>query len=430
MTFRPSISRGLRFHAGTSCSLIALLLAAAAPAQLIQLPGKRAPEVIPDDPQDPALEAAQIRPTFDRHVADLASQNFATRQAASNHLSNNEQFTLEMLESALKRQDLTLEARYRLFGIARQRFFRSPRAALGFKFGGQLRDRVVVGETFPQFPSFKILEVGDMIVGADGTKIEGPGGQAMLQSIIISHDPGEILKLTVRRGPRKLDLDVPLGAFKDLDNAGAGLFEDRLARAWRIRAQSRMGGLADPVHIDGPKAPWMAFADEAQKKVDAVMRRDANETPLRIVGGGQPRGAQASDDAGRFGEQGFRPQVVVMPNGQARVINMPVFRNAFGGVGGLLGDFDPDSGRAPMKREDELAMLLQQQMDITKRLNGLDPAALPPGDARLPSLLETKKNLDLIKKQFDAIDAEQKEIQAAAPKDKHSSAEAPTPPAP
>ncbi len=413
----------------TSAALLAamLSLAAAAPlahSQLIQLPNaKAAAEPPAPEPAEPVLEPAQVRPTFDRYIADLASPNFATRQAASTHLSANEQFTLEMLESALKRPDLTLEARYRLFGIARQRFFRSPRAALGFKFGGQLRDRVVVGETFANFPSFKLLEVGDMIVGADGTKIEGPSGQAMLQSIIISHDPGEILRLTIRRGPRKLDLDVPLGKFADLDNAGAGLFEDRLARAWRIRAQSRMGAAVEPVRVDGPKAPWMPAGDEAQRKLDAVMRREANENPLRIVGGGMPRAAQGGDDS-RFAEQGFRPQIVVMPNGQARVINMPVFRNAFGQNAGF-GDFDPDNGRQPMKREEELGQLLQTKMELTKRLSGLDLDTLPANDPRRPALLETKKNLELINKQFEAIDAEQKEIQAATPKDKHSAAEAP-----
>ncbi len=418
----------------TTTALLAALLSLAAAtsrasAQMIQLPDAKAVQDPPAEPAEPVLDPAQVRPAFDRHITDLASPNFATRQAASTHLSASEQFTLEMLESALKRADLSLEARYRLFGIARQRFFRSPRAALGFKFGGQLRDRVVVGETFPQFPSFKILEVGDMIIGADGAKIEGPGGQAMLQSIIISHDPGEILHLTIRRGPKKLDLDVPLGAFKDLDNAGAGLFEDRLARAWRIRAQSRMGAAVEPVRVEGPQAPWIASADDSRRKLDAAMRRDANENPLRIVGGGMPRAAQGGDEASRFAEQGFRPQIVVMPNGQARVVNMPVFRNAFGQNAGL-GDFDLDNGRQPMKREEELGQLLQTKMELTKRLSGLDLESLPANDPRRPALLETRKNLELINKQFEAIDAEQKEIQASTPKDKHSAAEANTPPLP
>ncbi|HMN42507.1 MAG TPA: hypothetical protein PKE29_16825 [Phycisphaerales bacterium] len=428
MMFRPtspaSARRAIAWMSGPIAA--AILLASPAHAQIIQLPD---PKPALGEPVDRLLDADQVRPTFDRLVADLASANFAARQAASTTLATNEQFTLEMLESALKSPDLTLEARYRLFGIARQRFFRSPRAALGFKFGGQLRDRVVVGETFPNFASFKVLQIGDMIVGADGMKIEGPGGQAMLQSIIISHDPGEIIHLTIRRGPQKLDLDIPLGKFADLDNAGAGLFEDRLARAWRIRSQSRMGANVEPVRVDGPTPPWMPAADDAQRKLDAAMRREANVVPLQIVGGGMPRAAQATDDA-RFAEQGFRPQVVVMPNGQARIINMPVFRNAFGGIGGGFGDFDPDNGRQAMKPEEELAQLLQAKMELTKRLGGLDLHTLPPTDPRRPALLETQKQLDLIKKQFDAIDAEHKEAQAASPKDKHSAVEATTPPLP
>jgi hypothetical protein len=396
------------------------MLSGISSAQIIQLPDPNGQQPKQDaDAPEPTLKAEQIRPAFDAYVADLASGNFAARQSASTHLSANEQFTLEMLETALKRPDLTLEARYRLFGIARQRFFRSPRAALGFKFGGQLRDRVVVGETYENFASFKLLEIGDMIVGADGVKIEGPSGQAMLQSIILSHDPGESIRLTVRRGARKMELEVPLGPFAGLPNVGGGMLEDRLARAWRIRAQSRMGGLPEPVRVEGPKAPWTPPLDEMQRRLDVGMRRDANENPIRIVGGGMPRAAQMGDD-NRFLEQGFRPQMMVMPNGKVQVINMPVFRNA---VGGGFGNFD-DDGRAPLSRQRELADLLEAKMEMTKRLGGIDPALLPPTDSRKPALLELKKQYELIQKQFDAVDAEEKEFQVSAPKDKHSAADA------
>ena len=188
---------------------------------------------------------ADARKAFLRVLPELSSAEFAKRRRASEQIIQCEQFTLAMIEEALQDKNLSIEGRTRLLSAGRMKFFNTPRAALGFQFGGHVRDRAVVGKTFPQFPSHRLLEEGDMIVGADGYVIAGPSGQRLLQAIIISHDPKEIIKLVIRRGAQKLNVDVPLGAFVDLEQGGGGgavwLGPDRLVPAWKVRSAARLG---------------------------------------------------------------------------------------------------------------------------------------------------------------------------------------------
>ena len=354
----------------------------------------------------------QIRPVFGQLVAQLGSEKFTARRQATERLTANEQFTLEMMESALAGKGLSLEARHRLSSIARQRFYRTPRGALGFQFGDQLRDPVVVKETIPRFPAAKMLEPGDLIVVADGVKLEGPSGKSLLQVVIISHDPGEKLHLTIRRGAKKMVMDVPLGRFEDLGNGGVALIEDRLTRAWRFRVQSRMGGMGEPIRIAGATGSWISKLEDAQRKLDVAIRRDANDMPVRFAGGGMPRAAMG--DEGHLFDQVTRPQLVVI-NGQVRVMNMPLFRN---GMGGFNLDFDPDSGQMPIRAEDDLARLLDTKRALERQLGGIDPDALPEQDPRRVEKLDLKKRIAVITKQYDAIEAEHDEARAAASRPK------------
>lgn len=371
------------------------------------------------EPVERIDDPAQLRSEFDRLVTDLSGNDFAARQRATEKLFANDQFDLPLLETALKREGLTLEARTRLLAIARQRFYRTPRAALGFQFGmGPLRDRIVVGQTFPKFESFTKLEEGDMIVSADGFKLDGPGARPLLQSIIISHEPGEKLKLTIRRGARKIDLEITLGKFADLDQGGGALIEDRLARAWRIRSQAKHGPAADPIRIEGARpAPWGGSEDAAQRKAERLLQRESNEYSPKLSGGGMPRLLSNPDEA-RFFEPAVRQQIMVI-GGQVRFANMPFVR------GGFFGDVDPDMGLIPIDPKVERAQLLDTRMSYDRRMGGIDPATLPPDDPRRPDLIEVKKTRDLINKQLEALDAEADEVKAAA-KDggKHSAADA------
>lgn len=402
--------------------LAAGVFAWAAPASFAQVKlqiGPRGNLVEVVEPVERIEDPAQLKQEFDRLVTDLAGNDFAARQRASEKLFANDQFDLPLLESALKREGITLEARTRLLAIARQRFYRTPRAALGFQFGmGPLRDRIVVGQTFPKFESFTKLEEGDMIVSADGFRLDGPGARPLLQSIIISHEPGEILKLTIRRGARKMELEIKLGKFADLDQGGGALIEDRLARAWRIRSQAKHGAAAEPIRIEGARsAPWGGSEDAAQRKAERLMQRESNEASPKLAGGGMPRLLSNPEEA-RFFEPAVRQQLMVV-GGQVRFANMPFIR------GGFFGDVDPDMGLIPMDPKVERSQLLETRMSYDRRMGDLDPATLKPDDPRRPDLIEAKKTRDLINKQLEALDAEADEVRAAA-KDggKHSAADA------
>jgi hypothetical protein len=430
----------LRAHNSATARLGAAIFAAAAggawcPALAADPPRPPAPPPPPIGIPEPVKQAdateriedaGQISPTFERLVAELGSPNFAIRQQASERIGANEQFTLEMMEGVLARKDLSLEARYRLSSIARQRFYRTPRAALGFRFGEQLRDPAVVGETFPPFPAARLLEPGDLIVRADGIRLDGPAAKPLLQAIIISHDPGETLHLVIRRGAKKMEIDAPLGKFVDLGQGGGMLPEDRLARAWRFRLQNRMGGVAEPVRVEGTAADWASAMDDAQRKAEAAMRRDVNESSVKFVGGGMPRAAQGGDDSRLFDPIG-RQQFAVI-NGQVRMMNMPAFRNA--GIFGL--EADPDAGLPPVRAEEQLAKLLEMKQAYQHVLGNVDPDTLPASDTRRAELLDLKKKIAVISKQYDAIQAEHDEAREAAGKLKPAGGtmDATVPPAP
>jgi hypothetical protein len=257
-----------------------------------------------------------------------------------------------------------------------------------------------------------------MFVSADGFKLEGPGAKVLLQSIIVSHEPGEILKLTIRRGAKKMDMEIKLGKFADLDQGGGALMEDRLARAWRIRSLAKHGAAAEPIRVAGVRnAPWGGTEDAAQRKAERIMQRESNEASPKIAGGGMPRLLSNPDEA-RFFEPAIRQQIMVI-NGQARMANVPFIR------GGFFGDIDPDSGLLPIDPKLERSQLLEARMSADRRMGGIDPATLKPDDSRRPDLLDAKKTRDLLNKQLEALDAEADEVKAAARDGgKHSAADA------
>jgi len=384
-----------------SGATLLLGLALSAPAQAQPPAGIKGGKPLPDQEFAEKIADRDVPAAFDQIVRDLSSRDFVVRHAASARLTANEQFTLEMLETALKRQDLTLEARTRLGSAARQRFFRAPRAALGFQFGLQLRDRVVVGKTFPQFPSARLLEEGDMILRADGLKLDGPMAQTIIKSVIVSHDPGDAITLVLRRGAQKMELSVPLGRFSDLEG-GQIVPDDILARAWRVRLQSRVGAVGgEPIAIPGaPEAPWGRTDEAALRRAQGIMLREANEPAVQLAGGGMPRGAHLPDDD-RL-DMFFRTQWVRV-NGRPQM--MPVFRP----------DWDMDSGRQPLTPEKELAGLLETERNCQQRLGDDDPETLPLTDPRRTELKELKKTLGVIRKQKEAIMAEMDDARAASP---------------
>lgn len=186
---------------------------------------------------------------------------------------------------ALRTRDLTLEQRVRLMDVLRDRFFQTPRGAMGVQFvQPQVRPQgVELGQVIGGFPAAEqgLLRAGDVITAVDGVSLIGqemaqlnPVGMnrasERLRHVVISHDPDELIELTLVRplnlnapqnpqqppefavrgggdliteGPGKnaavITVQVPLGSFERL-RSGGNLDPNTLEGAWRQRAE-RLG---------------------------------------------------------------------------------------------------------------------------------------------------------------------------------------------
>lgn len=371
-----------------TCALA--LLAGTASAQRVALPvmPNALPEVVA-----PAPVNSEIPADLEQTFGQLSSPDFQSRQQATEALLADDRLTLAMVEKVLRRPELSEEARTRLLQVGRQIFFRTPRAAMGLQFGGNLRDRVVVDKTFEKFESFRLLEQGDLIVEAGGYRLDGPGSRIMVQSIIISRDPGESLPVVIRRGAQRLELSIPLGRFADLENNANFIPEDRLARAWRMRSAQFRGDRSAAIRVAPPAGGWSPTLEQQRRVELAALRRQAMEGAPQIAGGGMARGAEQLPD-----EQRFVQQVVVM-NGRQQVINMPIGRQ--------FGEVEFEATLPPMSPAEELLTLAQAKAKITAELKSLpDPAKLTPNDDTHNRIAERRHALEVVEKQRLAIEAE------------------------
>lgn len=345
-------------------------------------------------------------------LADLDSEDFAIRQGAFESMRDNGRITLRSIERALRRPGLSEEVRGRLSAAGVTRFATAPRGAIGFAFGMLLPDRITVGELFDNFPAAKVLEVGDLIVAADGFNLEGPSGRFLLQCLIVSHDPGEVMRMTVRRGARKLDLDVPLGSFNSLPQAF--LPSNRYPLAWRLRVARLTGGAAAAARVDLPPVAWTGPAVSAQEAELQRSRRKAEamagEGPIEVAGGGMPR-------AGRdlFLAMGFErdpqlrvvQQVINARNARARVINFPVNQAMVE---------EPDSLRPPRDPKEDLADLLRIEMELRKQVGDKPDAAPVVVNPRLGMVaVDARRQLEIAQRLKAAVEAEMEARKGAAP---------------
>lgn len=214
----------------------------------------------------------------DRASAELASAIFACDLSALPHVSRLVESTLAGLA---ERSELSIEQRRRIVTALRERFMRSPRAAMGISFGPRADAGVEVRELTPGFPvrELGLLEAGDVIVEIAGEPVEESANrqtrQERLRELIVSHDPGEQVRLKVLRpttprqmrdavreadqqqgvrepplvvdGPNAnaiaLEVVVPLGDYTKLGDRAMALTTSVLDTAWQFRA--RRLGLSD-----------------------------------------------------------------------------------------------------------------------------------------------------------------------------------------
>ncbi|MGH7130958.1 MAG: PDZ domain-containing protein [Phycisphaerales bacterium] len=229
-------------------------------------------------------------------VDSLRADAVAQREAAATALADRPDLELPQIGEILRRNDLTPEQRLRLENIARNKFIRSPRGALGVRFA-DLSAEAAIQQTYEKFPSSKVLKPGDVITAIEGVPMISPDGSLRpnCRPFIIAADPGDSIRVTVRRDGQTLDLDCPLGRFNDLDNgmrwAGASAFQPGdIEAAWSIRA-AKLTGRSAPE----PVASGVA-TDEWTPRGRALVEREAEQRDMSVKGapvvaGGQPRPA-------------------------------------------------------------------------------------------------------------------------------------------
>jgi hypothetical protein len=351
-----------------------------------------------NDPEAPARLA--------RIIDGLAATDFQVRAQADRALFEDPGISLSMIERELnsRGEALSLDTRVRLTSAAKTRFAETPRAAMGIQFwqNGNLRDRVVIERTFPNFDANTKLEDGDMFIEVDGVPLSGPSARTRFQSVIVARDPGESVPVVIRRGDKKLSLSIRLGGRTDLPNASfvdPGMIE----RAWAVRS-------AAYVRVDGEAAivpplkasEWNDKPLGGQFKLDrlAARQKGAPGAGPELVGGGMPRGVDR--EAANNGQQ--LAGGIVRRNGQ-------LFVN---GIMWMPAQFDPlaqEANLAPLSPQDELNELVRARTSAAgsvDRARNNRRAVLP--DGQIVAIQDfVAKDIAMIDKQIAAIRAEMTE---------------------
>jgi hypothetical protein len=149
-------------------------------------------------------------------VPQLDSDSLIQRQRASMEIEAEYALTLPMIERALAQPGLSPEQRERLTAAALARFAVQPRGALGVSFSlvDRNTDGVEIGGPIEGFDAARVLEPGDLIVSMSGAPTRN---QQQVRAAIISHDPGDVVTIGLRRRGEPMVVQVALGDFRDLE---------------------------------------------------------------------------------------------------------------------------------------------------------------------------------------------------------------------
>ena len=197
----------------------------------------------------------------DRLLADLASDDFETRQQASSQLLVDELITPDEI-AAMYRRSWSIEQRHRLLAIARHHVIRQLRVArFAHRGSGSIGiiHRAMTSEQLPElgepavrviytlagFPGYAYLEPGDLILAVDDQPIPELGdpekmGQRFV-AMIQKHRANDTVRFAVRR-----DGETLLLTFRLAGSAALGA----VYHAHNQKLQ--------PAFVE----PWQAFRDE------------------------------------------------------------------------------------------------------------------------------------------------------------------------
>lgn len=195
--------------------------------------------------------------------------------------------SLSMLDSLLMRGALSEEQRQRLVAAGRDLFRQSPRAAMGVTFNQFEGPHAIIVNTQQGFDSARVLKPGDEIHTFDGLPVDG---RDELRVHIVSHDPGDLVKLGIVRAGQPMRVELRLGDYREL-GAPAAIDPQTMKDAWELRVErTSLASTAAPV-LDLPLTEdgWIAMRDAASTTLD-----ESSAVNPSVVAGGKPRGAEAA----------------------------------------------------------------------------------------------------------------------------------------
>ncbi len=235
----------------------------------------------------PAMGSA---PPHEATLARLDADTFDAREEGEQELSKAQGVSIDDLLATLAQGDLDSEAHRRVARVAYKRFVSTPRAGMGVEFDVEviLPEGVPIKKPVENFPAFELIEPGDVILTADGITLRN---NEHLGAIIVSHDPGDVLTITLERAGERITLDVPLGSLSALGSQSR-VTRDRLDRAFAQRCAR--AGAADRL-IEGSVGAGLTLNDWAEAELGLADGIDPNATPASsprrepLVRGGRPR---------------------------------------------------------------------------------------------------------------------------------------------
>lgn len=268
----------------------------------------------------PLPDAAPV--SLDALIAQLGSSDFASREAAHARLEARTDLTLADVQARLSDPGLNAEAKTRLLAVAKEIFMRTPRAAIGVRFGGGFGAPAgsrpnTVQDVIAGFPALGVLQPGDAIVAIDGVSVGqdfgmGTGMSSSVRPQIVSRDPGDVVDMQVWRNGELLDLRVPLGKFADLRGGPNSLSPDDYEQAWRVRRAAMQaaarGGPSQqtPAGFEQIRASMSMINDGLAAARSMGWRSSQSMTRGDVLAGGQPGMGNAGLRSGMVDQQGSR----------------------------------------------------------------------------------------------------------------------------
>ncbi len=194
----------------------------------------------------------------DEEMAALDDVDYHLREAVSRVLMRDRQMVLEEVERAYARA-ATWEQRQRLREVAQHHFVRGIQgkhanpdgaAALGLSQSsvpvgaesGVEHPAIRVMDTFPGFPAYAALQVGDVIVSVNGQTLTQDDAHdpmelaARFGELVRKHKPGTEVELAVMRDGRQVRVKLELASYESLseviDPSGAESLKPKYHAMW------------------------------------------------------------------------------------------------------------------------------------------------------------------------------------------------------